>query len=190
MSIALPIGYLLLCTIIMWWIAGIPKGSYKTKLTVIIVTQLYCLVLWSSLQTFTGWPTSESPSDKFLVQWVVVEEPSQKYGRKGAIYFWVKDVDGKQSDSILTLLGYHAAPGEPRAHKFPYSKQMHKEADRIMQMLKKGEAVVGQAIKGKPGVRGDGKGKKRGDGGDLSNEQKFEFHKLPPASLPEKVINN
>ncbi len=185
MSLALPIGYLLLCTIIMWFIAGIPKGNYKTKLVIIFVTQFYCLMLWTSLQTFTGWPTSQAPTEKFLVQWVMVEEPSKKQDKKGAIYFWVKDISGKETDSLLTLLGYHAESGEPRAHKFPYTKEMHEQADKIQGMLKKGEAVVGQTVKGKPGLKGKGDGDKKGDG-SLSNEQEYEFHKLPPAKLPRK----
>ena len=99
---------------------------------------------------------------------------------------------------------------EPRAHRTRYSKELHKQAQQALGMIREGKPVMGtrkaveRALAGKPGQLGEGKGKGKGgeggdgkggrdgegegkgNGGSMSLNKDPVVHVLPPPLLPPK----
>ena len=181
MNIAMPIGFLILAIIFLWFFIY-TKGKWVIKVALILLGGFYSLVVFDSLGTYAGWATPEALPDEFQVYWIVVNEPNKKSGDKGQIYIWIGG-----AKSSRNVFGHTAGLNEPRSYKVPYSLEAHKKAEAAIAALKKGKTVVGKSGKGKKG-RGDADGEKDGEGDaeNFSVGQEFEFHELLPNAMPEK----
>jgi hypothetical protein len=193
MNIAIPIGFLILAVILLWFFIN-TKGKLGIKVILTLLAGYYSLVTWCSLGTYAGWATDQELPEQFIVHWVTVEEPNKKTNDPGAIYIWITSPDLGTSN-MLNFLGYKPEKPEPRIYKLPYSISMHEKAEKIRGLLKKGKVVKGGKKKGKPGegdAEGDeGKGQPNSSGGrpgrpSMSNKQDYEFYELLPSVLPDK----
>jgi len=172
--------------LLLWFVIG-AKGYWWIKVPVIAVTLFLSIGIWSSVNDLLGWATSEPMPEKFQVHWIVIDEPNSKEGDPGAIFVWATDLNPQPSDWWI----FHSMDdsGEPRAHKMPYSRQLHEQSQAIMQIIKKGGQFKGtmKGPPGKPGKPGEGKkGKPGKKSGSFSKEQVPMFYQLPPPKFPKK----
>ena len=87
--IGIALGFVLIASLVLWFIIG-SKGHWLGKAALILASLYFCLSVGFSVNNFMGWPTSEELPKKFLVHWVVIDEPDAKSGSKGNIYVWTK----------------------------------------------------------------------------------------------------
>lgn len=107
-----------------------------------LVLAFSCLgfYLWhyNSLQDYLGWPAADGIPRNFELVSSIVVEPNLKNDEAGAIYIWVRDLDG---DQVV-----------PRSFRLPYQKLLHQQVDDTMHRQQQGERFVG-----KPRAGGSGK---------------------------------
>jgi|TARA_R110000824_G_scaffold55629_7_gene153072 hypothetical protein len=198
MSITL--GFVLVAALALWFIIG-SKGHWLSKALVIFASLYFCLSVGFSVKDYMGWPTEESLPKKFLVHWIVIQEPDKKTGDKGAIYVWTKPLS-KVEDKTVTwedyLLSFYDGKSKPRAHRMSYSRDMHEKAQQAIDTIRSGGQIGGQSGQGKEGdgdgnaekgkaSNGTGENAKGQGGGSLTRNGGVIFHKLPPPRLPDKV---
>jgi hypothetical protein len=191
MNISIPIGFLILAIILLWFFIK-TKGKLGIKIALIFLAGYYSLVTWYSLDTYAGWATSQQLPDEFIVHWITIVEPDKKTKDPGNIYVWITSPN-IHSNTMLNLLNYKPETYEPRIYKIPYSTSMHEKAEKVRGLLKKGKIVRGSKRKGLPGEGEPGDGKE-GTGlpgapsgrPSMSNIQDYEFHELLPSMLPDK----
>lgn len=211
MILGIALSFLLVAAAVLWFVIG-SKGFVILKLAMIAACCSSSILLYNTLNSYKGWPSSEETPKKFMIKWVDIHEPSGQY--KGDIFLWIskppkhllkgQPLPDEGSDKFLY---YQGSEHEPRAYRIPYSKSMHNMMQKAQQALKKGKPVMidksgksGESGKGKEGKGGkDGKGGKGIEGKEgkmgeisgswnFSQKQKWEFHVLPPPKLPEKVF--
>jgi len=199
MNFSLGLGFVIIAVLILWFIIG-SKGHWLSKALMIMFSLYFCLSVGFSVKDFMGWPTEEILPEKFLVHWVVVSEPDKKTGSEGAVYIWTKPLSKtveKHESWEDYLLSFYDGKSRPRAYRLDYSRGLHEQSQRAIEMIKRGEQVGGE--RGKSGKKGKGKAEKgaaksgKGDsakgkgGGSLTRNGGISFHQLPPPRLPEKV---
>lgn len=139
-------------------------GRVAKLALVLAVTGLY-FVADRSLADVWGWPSRDGLPERFVLLAVVVEEPTKT--NEGALYLWVNAIDkGKPVR-------------EPRAHRLPYTKDLHALLNEGMKKARQGVTQMGTA---EP---------KRGPKGMSwlrpgSDEQEVKIRDLPAPQLPEK----
>lgn len=198
MSIGIELGFVLIATLVLWFIIG-SKGHWLIKAVVIFSSLYFCLSVGFSIKDYMGWPTEEDLPDKFVVHWVVIEEPDKQTGDKGSVYIWIKPLL-KTKNTRETwedyLLSFYDSQSKPRAHQMFYSKDLHERAQEAIEMIRKGQRVgglngkgkgEGKEGEGKDGNRGQGNNQDSGGGGSLTRNGGIIFHQLPPTRLPDKI---
>ena len=204
--IGIALGFILIAALILWFIIG-SKGNWGVKAALIILSLYFCLTVGFSVSDFMGWPTDEDLPEKFLVHWIVVDEPDSKSGDEGNIYVWLKDSsENKISKESWNdyLLSFYDGDSEPRSYKMPYSRDLHEQAQEALNMIMDGQSVggtnsglgqgEGEGEGDGEGGEGEGEGQGMGEGteeggegeGSLTRNGGISFHKLPPAKLPRK----
>ena len=194
----IPALFFALFVLVLWFVIG-SRGHWILKVFVIGVTLHLCVSVGLSLSGFAGWPSEDSLPQKFIVHWIVIEEPDKKTKEKGAIYVWATSLgeDGTVASPqwrrfFVTLFPDHFS--KPRSHVVPYSKKRHEESEGVLVQIRSGKIVIGEkGAKGKgdgedgegDGGRGDGS-EKGNEGGSFSQSDDLTFHELPPPRLPKK----
>lgn len=204
-TIGVPIAFAIFSSMSLWIIIGC-KGNWLIKSGFILATTLFSICLWDSLDGLSGWPTKTDLPKEFEIKWIIAKEPNLRTGKSGGIYVWAIDLHPEETnEDNIDLSGIRV--GVPRVHKVPYSRKLHMQALEIQKMIAKGKRFF--ARYGEKGVKGGncqhckgtgkakgGKGKGKcthckGTGGrSLSNKTEPQFHKLPPAILPDKVTGD
>ena len=202
MSITL--AFILLTSLILWFVIG-SKGLWRLKAATILLTLYLCLSVNFSLDNLMGWPSGQQPPKEFRVHWVVIKEPNKKTGDKGDVYVWVTDMDPKEKDDGSFFISFaNENMHKPRSYRLEYSKELHEDGQKALEMIMGGQAVMGtnEGLQGK-GEGGDGQGDGQGEGGDgdgegggengggagggsLSRNGGISFQPLPPSKLPSK----
>jgi len=188
------LGFILIASLILWYIIG-SKGHWVSKAAIILLSLYFCLSVGLSLSELMGWPTTEKLPSKFFLHWAVVEEPDPKTGDKGGVYIWTKPLDPtRDRDQSWQdyLLSFYDGESQPRAHKLPYSRELHEQAQSALGMIMQGQSVGGTSF-GEPGdgetagAEGDSEAVEGSEGeGSLTRNGGVIFHKLPPPKLPDK----
>lgn len=165
-----PVVFVFLASVMVWVIIG-AKGPWALKLLLMIATLLLGFQIWGAAQSYLGFskPTTmkEMKGVRASILWTWVSEPDY-------IYLWL--IVGK---------------AEPRAYRFPYSKELHKNTVAAMDQIleDKGdpvEVVLGQSSQ--PSVNQTGMSVKGGNGdGGGSADAIGEFYILPPPLVSPKV---
>ena len=187
--IGIALGFVLIASLVLWFIIG-SKGHWLSKAAIILLSLYFCMSVGLSVGEFMGWPTDEKMPDKFLVHWVVVDEPDPKLGDEGSIYIWIQPLEkseDKRGSWNDYLLSFYDGDSQPRSYRLPYSRELHERAQEALGMIMRGEGVGGTGEgKGKMGAA-KGNSKKQGKGGgSLTRNGGVMFHKLPPPQLPDK----
>lgn len=165
--IFIPLSFLLL-----WFIIG-ARGKWWIKLPIIIGIPLLAFVIWSALNSFSGWPTANKPPIRSLFISAIIDEPNVQQNDNGAIYIWLIP---EQKPNILS---YQPSFQEPRSYKFPYSRKLHEEVQAAINAQKQGNQVEIRNIAGKLG--------KSGLKGDYEKNASVHFYVLPKPQLPRKI---
>jgi hypothetical protein len=158
-TLAIPVGFILLAALLCWWIIG-TKGAWWKKLMAIVLVPAFGLAIWSSLSSYSGWPTSRALPEKALVLWAEIREPDEKSGDPGEILLLLRPLVEKEEEGF-TFFDYATPQGKPRLYKLPYSRNMHQAAETANGMIRAGKQVV---------LDGSGKGRGDGQGGDGQGE--------------------
>lgn len=181
-TLIIPISFCLMASILIWFIIG-SKGKWEIKAFITFIYLYFGLLIWFALASYLGWPSKEDFPNKYVVYWAKVEEPDAS--NEGKIYFWLSEVDSNRSYNFLE---YYNKKDEPRIYEIPYSKNLHKKVQNMIENIKKGSVYVGGEKTNK--LKNSGL-----DSNPLGNGQ-FEFNQnskdhymfsLPPANLPEKT---
>ena len=199
MSIGIELGFVLIAALVLWFIIG-SKGHWLSKAIVIFSSLYFCLSVGFSIKDYMGWPTEEGLPDKFVVHWIVIEEPDKQTGDKGSVYIWINPLSETKNNYETWedyLLSFYNGQSKPRSYQMPYSKDLHERAQGAIEMLKRGQRVGGLNGNGKKGEGKKGEGKVQGNnqdggsgGGSLTKNGGIMFHQLPPTRLPDKVGGN
>ena len=197
------LGFILIAALILWFVIG-SKGHWGSKAAMIFISLYFCLSVGFSVSDFMGWPTKEELPEKFLVHWLVIDEPNAKTGDEGNIYIWLKQNPEQKKiyDSWDDyLLSFYDGEAEPRSHRVPYTRELHEQAQQAISMIMGGMSVGGTSsgLQGEGDGDGDGEGEGEGQGkaggeggqsgeggGSLSRNGGIMFHELPPTRLPDK----
>lgn len=106
--------------------------SWKVKAGSIVATTLLYVVTYLSFPPLLGWPTGEMPPQRFRLVGADVVQPDKMTGAKGMVYLWVKDLDDLSARS------------HPRAHKLPYTSDLHEAVLSAKSKLQKGMEQLGE----------------------------------------------
>lgn len=200
-SLAIPLAFILLAAVLCLLLIG-SKWKWWQKLALIIIVPSFGLVVWASLGSYKGWPTTSDPPEKSLVCWMLVREPDLARGDPGAIFLWLVPYDEKKT--ALNPLAYSSPGDEPRAYALPYSRSLHKGLDRVKGVIKEGRPVVldlsgppqgedgteseDDSVQGSGGDAGPGgQGGRTPHHGDPNRSHGFNIYPLPPPHPPQKM---
>ncbi len=211
-TVGLSVMFILFAVLILWSIIG-ARGWWWLKVPVIAGTLYFGLAVWYSVDSHLGWATYHDPPRKFMVEWMVVDEPDKVTGDPGSIHILLTKVDHPEDmdgitwkDQYLTIIGYRGNDEEPRLFVRPYSRGLHQAASQVAQMRRAKKKVVGEFKNGKFGAEGEGDGQGRGEGrgratlnavpdgagdgrgygGDNQGLGDFMFYELPTPNYPPK----
>jgi hypothetical protein len=107
---------------------------WPVKAAAILITSLFFVLAFCSIQAMLGWPTGSEPPAGFQLHAALVQEPARRTGDPGGIYLWLSP---KKDDGSLS--------GPPRAYALPYSRALHEAVARAQARLEEGIAVEGEA---------------------------------------------
>lgn len=138
--VALALAYVFLLFLVL---LAIFKSEISAGLKLVLTFLCLGFYLWhyNALQDYLGWPAADGVPGKFELISSIVVEPNLKNDEAGAIYIWVKDLDG---DQLV-----------PRSFKFPYKKLLHRKVDDTMRRQQQGERFVGKPRAGGSGLKPD-----------------------------------
>lgn len=181
-TLAIPLGFLLLTTLLCWYVIG-AAGKWQHKLVAIVFVPLFSLVIWSAIPSYLGWPTDEVIPDKVRLLWVLIQEPDAEEKNAGKIFIWVQPLAEKPS-VFLKWFDYISPMKEPRAYKFRYSRKMHEKLAKAQEGIQQGKVIIiDDATKLE---HESGEGEPGQNNYDDLDEQEFDMYELPPASAPRK----
>lgn len=162
MSAWLAAAYGVLALGLAWSLAG--SSSWWRRAPYIICAPPLALALWLGRPDPAGWPSGAKVPAHAQLVWADVDEPDAAVGDSGHIYLWL-DVG---SSTV------------PRAYALPYSRALHKQVQKAMNAVKRGQPIgVGRAAS-----RGHGHGHGHGAG---QRGGEIHFYPHPPQLLPPKT---
>lgn len=179
-SIAIPLGFLILAGMLAWYLAH-TKGHWAAKVFLTIIVAFYSIEVWSALDSYLGWAAREPMPQRALLVSAMVREPSPAKRDRGAIFLWVVPL-GQDDPGPFA---YDSVSGEPRAHRLPYSRAMHKQTAEAMQAMRQSGRPILIERQSRPDER------EGSDGGHSTfnddSDTGFRMRELPPPSLPDKA---
>lgn len=151
---------LLLCTLALlqsrWpaWLRGL----------LVVAVSVFYFYAEVAIHTLWGWPSGDPLPERFVLLAAVIEEPGPR--RDGALYVWVNAVEDGQPAA------------QPRAHRLPYSKDLHGLLNEGLKKVRNGISQLGTAeAKPRKGLAWLRPG---------SDEQQVKLRDMPLPQLPEK----
>lgn len=199
-AIGIPIMFIVMGAIMLWFLLS-GKRLWWLKATFVAVCCFVVFLLWHSVSFLSGWPTERQLSKKFEIHWIVVDEGT-KGKDNGKIFVWATplndDYTAKKSETT-EWWKFRFVPDKrkrtPVAYELPYSRELHEQAMKALEAIRKGRRIVGERGEGDGeggglGRKGKGKGEKGKGNPDLyhytKNKNKMMFYDFPPAKLPPK----
>jgi len=177
-SIAIPLGFLLLGGALCWFIAD-TKGRWPLKVLLTGFLAFYSLETITALKSYKGWPADERMPQRSLLISASLREPNPPKNDPGAIFLWVIPL-GMDDPSPFA---YDPISGEPRAYRIPYSKQMRDQVAAAMKAMQENGRPILIERDGTGDADGDGTGNPTGYDDDNTG---LRMRELPPPALPPK----
>ena len=127
--LALALAYVFLLFLVL---LALFRSEIGPGLKLVLASLCLGFYLWhyNALQGYLGWPAANGIPRNFELISSIVVEPNLKGDEEGAIYLWVRDLDG---DQLV-----------PRAFRLPYKKLLHQKIDDTMRRQQQGERFVGK----------------------------------------------
>lgn len=138
------------------WLALITGNHlpFVVRAVAIYLVPWLAFAIWQAAQPPTGWPTSAKPPKSARFVAGTVREPNEVEHDLGEIDLWLVPADG---------------PGQPRAYRLPYSRQLHEQIVAAMRAAKEGDPVGVRKLGQRHGPR-----------------VRFVFYRFPPPQSPAK----
>lgn len=132
--LALAVSYALIGSLLL---ALCIRGRWPSWLKVlsILVVSCFYILHYSTLQKSLGWPTDQTPPERFLLIAQQITEPDSSTGDEGSIYLWAAAIKQGEVEQV------------PRSYFLPYSKSLHSELDLARAGQRKGIPQVGELPK-------------------------------------------
>ena len=206
-SFGIPLAYVITSALVLWVLIA-ARGRWWLKAAVTVLTLLFGIGLWLSLDSLQGWPVEAELPGRFEIKWLYAREPDKKTGNPGVVYVWAVDI-GKSpaaTPPFFLRLSGKGTGREPRLYRLAYSRRLHEQAEEIQETISGGGRFFASLGKAPEGEEGSGGGRTRGGpstGGDVLegvtgeaagpvvgtgrlSAQDYIFYELPPPRLPEK----
>ena len=103
--------------------------SWSRKALLIILTSVSYLVIYYSYAPLLGWPGRGNLPQRFNLVAAYGQEPDEKTGRRGSIFFWVTD----KSSADFT----------PRAYVVDFTPELHARVLEAMERMHKSIPQIG-----------------------------------------------
>jgi len=129
--LAIALAYAFLLFVILLAVFKSELGA-SAKFVLVALCAGFYLWHYDALQNYLGWPAGNALPPKFEMISGMVVEPDLKRDDPGAIYIWVRDLDGERM--------------VPRAYRLPYQKPLHREVDETLGKQRNGERFVGAPV--------------------------------------------
>lgn len=197
-AVGIPIMFIVIGAIMLWFLLS-GKGWWWAKAILVAGCCFFVFLLWHSVSWISGWPCERQLPEKFQIHWLVVKEGSKKGNDDGGIYIWVTELNNdyleketKKQEWWNLKFVPTKRKGTPVAHKIPYSKELHKQALKVLKGIRSGRSMVGQRGKGDnkgfgKGEKGEMKGKGKGWYRYGKNKNKIMFYQMPNPKMPPKI---
>jgi hypothetical protein len=143
--------------------------SWKVKASTVIITSFFYVITYISYPKLLGWPTADSPPQRFRLIAAQVEQPDKITGDEGAVYLWLTQIDDLSSSN------------PPRAYKLEYSNELHERIINVNSKLKKDIPQLGE-FDDRDNVIDELKDAPRSG----QKTVKIEFYDLPDPMFPDK----
>lgn len=184
------IAFILVVTGLAWFVIY-AKGWWWAKIIYMGIVLTFGVMTKNAIESGKGWPTAEQTPERFVLLSAKVDEPEPRRDDPGAIYVWL--LPYKEKPAEPGLLDYRPESGEPRSFKLPYSRKMHEQMEKAMEMIRAGKTVIMGRRQGKKGGEEsdedgkgrEGRGNRRGGHEAIPYDELF-FYEMPPPALPEK----
>ncbi len=165
---ALTIAYVFLAALLLL-VLVYSRLRLGLKFALVLVAGAFYWVSFQGWQNAQGWPSATALPERFLLHFVIVEEPDEREGTAGQFYVWATSLAGNQPYST------------PRAHMLPYDKGLHVKFDAAMREMRNGNLQIGE-------VGGDlhDPAATRDNTRIADKKVDIEFTDLPDPQLPEK----
>ena len=138
--LALALAYVFLLFLVLLAIFRSEIGA-GLKLVLAFLCLGFYLWHYNSLQDYLGWPAADGIPRNFELISSIVVEPNLKSDEAGAIYIWVRGLDGEQL--------------VPRSFRLPYQKLLHQQVGDTMRRQQQGERFVGKPRAGGSGNKSE-----------------------------------
>ena len=127
--LALAMAYVFLLFLVL---LAIFRSEIGPGLKLMLASLCLGFYLWhyNSLHDYLGWPAANGIPENFELISSFVVEPNLKSDDAGAVYLWIRDLDGEQP--------------VPRSFRLPYQKLLHQQVDDTMRRQQQGERFVGK----------------------------------------------
>ncbi len=143
--------------------------SWKIKAVTIVLTSVFYVVSYLSFPPLLGWPTTDTPPERFQLIGSYVVQPNKLTGDKGSIFLW------------LTRFEDLATQEKPRAYELPYSNELHELIINANSKLNKGIPQLGE-MEDRDNVIDKLKDAPRSG----QKTVKIEFYDMPDPLFPDK----
>jgi len=181
-SIAIPLGFLMLAGVLCWYLAH-TKGRWPIKVLLTFFLAFHSYSVYQALDSYAGWPAKEQMPQKALLFHAIVREPNPSRHDPGAIFLWVVPLGRDDPDPF----SYRPISGVPRAYEIPYSRPMHEQTAQASKIIQQGNGrPVLIERGGSPAGEGDGGGGGNNTTYGDDSGGGFRIRELPPPSLPDK----
>jgi hypothetical protein len=179
-SIAIPLGFLLLAGALCWFLVDV-KGRWPLKILLTVLLAFFSLETWRALDSYSGWPSGETIPQRGLLYDVIVREPNPKTNDPGAIFLWIVPLGQDDPEPF----SYRPISGEPRAYKLPYSRPSHEQAAAAKGAIQQrnGQPILIE----RGGQPGEGGGMGGGNHTTYEDGGGFRIGDAPSPSVPPKV---
>lgn len=166
-TVIIPVFFIILSILTLWFVIG-SKGQWWLKAFVMVVVPTLCFIVWMSVEAMLGWPVDQIPDGTYDIVAVDIQEPNSSKEIIGSIYIWIKNIDDEAAYDVFKEEEKHKTKLEPRSHRMPYTRELHKQMRKVQEALKKG-ATVRVQIKPKEGSNSSGQ-----------QEPEMKLYILPP----------
>jgi hypothetical protein len=144
--------------------------NWRIKALIVVLVSAFYIVTYFSFPPLMGWPTNAKLPERFNLVAMSVQEPDKTSGDPGHIYLW------------LTNLEKGPGRDQPRAHRVPFSANLHAKVVEAGTKMRKGLPQLGELVEEDLGPNGRPSDENRG--GQQSVD--IEFFDLPDPLFPEK----
>ena len=179
-----PVLFLLLSALCLWIVIGC-KGWWQAKFWLINLVCLFSIVIYFSISSYMGWPSSENMPHEMRLYSFVSNEPECLYV--------LGEQHGESKEILGKVFGYHSSD-KVRLFKIPYNEDLHRDLEQAMERVNSGAYVImsKNRVMDAEEIKKFGKtidmldGLQKLNGGSGPNDNQYQLYVLPLNKLIKK----